>query len=778
MKDIKTLYLTAKSSGKQADINAYTEAIQELFENNPNGYISQLEYIIKSDIGFQTFKPFIEKYGLPIACYDDVINTLNECVRKCEIYKKDTSMYIEAIDEFKNFRSEYLNCFMMFENFSHEMKDNYIKTYYGKNKNGYQNRKLVSGMINTFGESAIPDLLITAESMGEATVKTVLEFIVDKYNENCATIYEWVLMACNDIQLNESCNEVISKFQENCLSTIVNKIKNREHQLFRESVIMDRDDLMMEYSEDEINVIQELIMFKEYQMTWVDEFTERRGFRDVGNPERNIEKMFRGSNVNNDRNKSSGISPEAIKKFNNLFDDDFTNNTEKDNYKNIKPKSNITDDEVKDFFDNLFADDYKKESINKLQNEIYNLYEMMDGLIEEDSADLIVDMLGQSKDPESKSIQEALWMSNTHNKKTGKIPGYLGNNHDIHYGEEDPNKNKSNTQSSDSSEKEPSLEDYRRPSATSGSGSVLNLPSAYNDKDEDDNKSTPTSTSNVSEDDKRIINNYYYTYTNSLNRNSNSFNKDNSVRNHHSKDDHSTSNTTITHTGSHNKTDKSYSLIPEDDSDLDKPESESSNPWNLDIFGNDTFLEEVGDADDNKPKSDHPVKDILTDIDKATTKTQQKIKKKVQNTKNVARAAMKPVNRTKLWISKLITDWKDADENNIKEKMTDPHSRKNIYNAIRKAIIAGSFIKAGLLFNPLILFLTVTRGIGKNKREFRIRNEIIGELKAEIEIMETKIQDAASRGDHDAKYKLMRLKNELNKKLIRVGGTKEIRKMI
>ena len=275
MKDIKTLYLTAKSSGSKADISAYTEAIQELFENNPSGYISQLEYIISSDIGFQTFNPFIEKYGLPIACYDDVINSLNECVRKCEIYKKDASMYFEAIDQLESFRSNYLNCFMMFENYSLDMKDNYVKTYYGKNKNGHQNRKLVSGMINTFGESAIPDLLITAESMGEATVKTVLEFIADKYNENCATIYEWVLTACNDIYVNESCKEVITRFEENCLSTIVNRVKDRENQLFKESMIMNRDDLMMEYSEDEINAIQELIMFKEYKILWADEFTEK-----------------------------------------------------------------------------------------------------------------------------------------------------------------------------------------------------------------------------------------------------------------------------------------------------------------------------------------------------------------------------------------------------------------------------------------------------------------------------------------------------------------------
>ena len=56
--------------------------------------------------------------------------------------------------------------------------------------------------------------------------------------------------------------------------------------------------------------------------------------------------------------------------------------------------------------------------------------------------------------------------------------------------------------------------------------------------------------------------------------------------------------------------------------------------------------------------------------------------------------------------------------------------------------------------------------------------KILGEIE---EIIDDKIKDLSYNNDKEskaAKYKLMRAKNELNKKLIRVGGTREMRKLI
>jgi len=251
---------------------------------------------------------------------------------------------------------------------------------------------------------------------------------------------------------------------------------------------------------------------------------------------------------------------------------------------------------------------------------------------------------------------------------------------------------------------------------------------------------------------------------------------DNSSKDDHSIHKSSYDSSTGKHVNSHNNNVEEVNNKEEKDFEGLK---ESSLPWELNIgFEIKSINEAVGDADDNKPESDHPIKDILTDIDRATVKKQQQAKKKVQDIQNVGRAAMKPVNRTKEWIGNMIGKWKDADETNIKEKMADPHARSNLFTAIKKSITAGSLLKAGLLLNPVFLFLTVTRGIGKNKREFRIRNEMIGEIKTEISIIDEKIKDADSKGDNKAKYQLMRFKNELNKKLLRVGGGKRWAKLI
>ena len=190
------------------------------------------------------------------------------------------------------------------------------------------------------------------------------------------------------------------------------------------------------------------------------------------------------------------------------------------------------------------------------------------------------------------------------------------------------------------------------------------------------------------------------------------------------------------------------------------------------------ITEAVGDADDMKPKSDHPVKDALMDVDRATTRVQQGAKRGVQNISNVGRAAMKPVNRTKQWIGNMISNWKDKDETEIKEQMADPHARSALFTAIKRSIEIGALAQAGLLLNPIFLCLGGVWLHGRNKQKFRLRNEMIGELKTELKVIDEKIQDADRNGDNKAKYQLMRFKNEINKKLLRVGGSKGWSKII
>lgn len=362
---------------------------------------------------------------------------------------------------------------------------------------------------------------------------------------------------------------------------------------------------------------------------------------------------------------------------------------------------------------------------------ILDLYQELDGLvtesgdvIEEDSADL-VNLL-----PQQKAYQEDLSWANTLDKKTSDVPGYLGSNHDA----------------SKIGEGDGDSDDYRRPSNHTSSE-----PSYSEDDSEEDIPSDPndddSDSENMPSDGNKgnVTNYYYYTYTNSLNRNQNSFNKrlDNSRH-----DDNRVTN--ITH-GPHHNINHTYASDG-------TPKLEAADP-----------------AAPDKPESDHPIRDTMMDLDRKAAQGRQKIKHGMQTVQQAAIAAARPIKKTDQWIMKTISKWKDAKENRIKEQMADPHARKNLYSAIKRLIIEGSLLKAGLLLNPVFIMLRISNA----KKAKWMRQEIISELKTEMEIVNEKIQDQPNTPEGNAnKYKLMRFRNELNKKLLRVGGGKGMEKLI
>lgn len=925
MKDIKSLYLTAKSSGKSSDISAYTEAVNELLANNPKDYMLHLEYIISSDIGLETFDSFIEKYGLSLAAYDDVMACFEKCIGKCERDGKDASEYQKKKKKLKEFKEQHSTCFRMFETFmddyvaepieendqgnvsrSHrvfckdprhslDVKKEYVDVYYSFNENGKQNSRLLVGMIDTFGECAIPDALITASKFGVTALDTSLKYLESVEDLQTAGHFQWISECTKEVAPEGYRNDILTEMESSSLQAIVDNMRSRNRAVFREATLSGNEDAVFEYSEEELTALSELISFKEYQLTCME---------------------------------------------------------------------NTAD-------------------IVNLQKEVYSLYEEYDGL-EGESAAAIADMLPPSSSGDGE-MTESPWMVNTRNKKTGDAPSWLANNHNLDYNADDPNPKSPNDEESIEDFKRPSAggtepasddtgSEYSNGSSDtsssgqSSSGSTNNYyyytynnslnknnHSFNKDSSSHDNhskhdhsvsndSSVHNSTRRVTDDhstNKRVHSHDYITpapeddnediqeesgkpwevgnflrsavYTEGLFGNSKKKKKKN----------RDTTNTTPTTPVEHNPqylpiseeernsiiermnqlvsevqtfvkpisdkypvyelqtfvdeddlsdsfmllykpgynigitngtmdmdaeieilglsqydfSDKIIHKLPEEAERLkslgynlddrhdwgniqwsekicgyDKPLEEICNEivgilktkfpmisgWdfmgdndsgptyagNVDpkylypnydpsrVITESVYIEDVGDADDLRPESDHPIKDTLMDVDRKLVRGGQKVKKGLQNVQNAGRAAMKPVNRATGWVGKVISDWKDADETKIKEKMADPHARNNLFSAIGTCIKTGSLMKAGLLFNPIFLFLSVTKQAGKNKNMFRIRNEMIGELKMEIEIIDKKIDDARANGDKNASYKLMRLKNELNKKLARVGGGK------
>lgn len=902
MKDIKSLYFAAKSSMKPSDISLYESAVHEIFESDPQGYISNLEYIISSDIGLRTLKEFVETNGLPIRCYDNVMTVLEKCLEKCQSRKKDDAEYKEAISYMESFRNKYVGCFMMESFFDEQLPNDYVETYYAKNEKDLPNRKLLAGMISKFGEAAIPDILITADSIGESAITTALEYISNNDMIGNPVIYEWVLESVKNF-VPES-NPALSDMASMSVRRMVENVQERNHQIYRESVITGND-LMMEYSEIDIKAIRDLISINEYKLTWADELTESvsdiqskiyslyeelDGVVDVDGKsldlfsettadsvipmlpnavENEQAKPMNEGWLLNTRNKKTGEIPGYLKKNHDLGygEDDGRNNSP-------SGSSTTSSDDVQS---EPTLDDFKRPSAEDIS-------EPYSGLDDE-----------QKKEPEQLTPAEQRAINNyyyyTYNNSLNKnTTGSFNRDSSTHSTTkktvDDHSSNKRiNSDDTDVVDKVESVLTLDVPFSEGvlgvvagivffgpivlGTGSIISMTISskmmkkkYTKKVHqvisgivgkqisDDKKFLAPAKKLFSdilkENEKNITGKFYKLQEcgESLDLNPSPFFSF-GVSSSHNKDISKCNANDLMIcaedvaiglmkkenikpvTESLNKISSDIKFgftiddnLPGDDNggnwsfyikagiceggpDDSKDEDEkwlnnqidavkksgyvvvqmtmtmAAKKFLIDNFGKDSNINEaVGDADKDRPQSDHPVKDVLTDIDRELMKKQQGAKKAVQNVQNAGRAFVKPAVRTKQWITNMVSNWKDADENNIKEKMADPHARSNLFSAIRKAIIGGSLLKAGLLLNPVFLTLTVTRGFGKNKREFRLRNEMIGELKTELGIIDEKIKDADRVGDNKAKYQLMRFKNELNKKLLRVGGSKEWKKII
>lgn len=363
-------------------------------------------------------------------------------------------------------------------------------------------------------------------------------------------------------------------------------------------------------------------------------------------------------------------------------------------------------------------------SVLDLYNEFAFAYdEMMNEVV----AHSVIPMLPPGEQPKTLNKQIIV-----EDNLSGSIPSYLKKNADenISYGEDEKSTQKKKYQTKEFDDFDDKMENYLRPSKKEKEKySSLDVEDSSDDEklpakkaEVEELKQDIKDASTAKEKQQAMNNYYYYIYTHS-------FNDDKSI--------------------------KINSNSPSANIGDSKPVKEA--------------VKEETDDDIEKDKPTTTMQDMAMDLDRALTSTQQKAKKAVQGFLNVGSTFLKPFRRTAQWISSMVSKWKAADENNIKEKMADPQSRKGLFNAVKSAIIGGALFKAGILLNPIFLFLAVTRRTTKHGRESRIRNELIGELRTEIEIIDEKIRDASHNGDSKAKYRLMRIKNEINKKLIRVG---------
>lgn len=270
MKDIKLLYENAKNTGRESDINDYTEAVHEALKTNPNDYFLQLEYIISSDIGLQTLDSFVESWGLPICAFDKVMSLLEKCSEKCKKQDKDESPYAEAMNKLNAYKNEFKTAFDMYEYYSDDLNvDAYIKEYYSIT-NDIQHRILPAHMVRKFQEAAVADTLITG--INRKSLDVVLEMYKESSGISDPKFMEWVTRSTKDHVNDPLSQKAWMEDYQHSASYIYDNMKQRNESLFRESVIMGNENAMYEYTEEEIESIKDLIDINEFVLAGCEDY--------------------------------------------------------------------------------------------------------------------------------------------------------------------------------------------------------------------------------------------------------------------------------------------------------------------------------------------------------------------------------------------------------------------------------------------------------------------------------------------------------------------------
>lgn len=192
----------------------------------------------------------------------------------------------------------------------------------------------------------------------------------------------------------------------------------------------------------------------------------------------------------------------------------------------------------------------------------------------------------------------------------------------------------------------------------------------------------------------------------------------------------------------------------------------------IDAVDNDELTVDKSDNESTgkKIKAPEPKNKAIATTTKYMDKEAQQFKKRAdrkqkgQEKKNAIKAVVAlPLNVLKD-IQKQVKMIDKADDERRKNYMTEPGFRKKAFRNLKLAILYGSVANMNLAMIPVVVSC---RHFSKTK-DIRIRNELVRELDTEIKVTEEKINDASANGDLKEKYKLMRIRDQLNNEMVRV----------
>ena len=165
-----------------------------------------------------------------------------------------------------------------------------------------------------------------------------------------------------------------------------------------------------------------------------------------------------------------------------------------------------------------------------------------------------------------------------------------------------------------------------------------------------------------------------------------SYTVDNSIGNFRSDNSNHTSTS-----GSNNNNNSNDSVDTKDSTSKKDGEQKLSNGKTIqEMF---MFLESKEPRSSGNNAGDPPKADLLTkamDADRKTLAKQKSAEKGVQKIANTGKAVLKPISRTKAWLTKMVDSLIKRDEDKVKAELIENHSyRSAIFKANRIALKLG-----------------------------------------------------------------------------------------
>ena len=202
-----------------------------------------------------------------------------------------------------------------------------------------------------------------------------------------------------------------------------------------------------------------------------------------------------------------------------------------------------------------------------------------------------------------------------------------------------------------------------------------------------------------------------------------------------------------------------------DDDELDDLEKEDENP-------SEKEPEKKVEANVAGKKPQAPkAKNLATKIQNKAMDLESKFlkkraiqKQKGQEVKNAAKAVSAIPKDIINDAQKTVKKLDEMDDERRKNYMSEPGFRKKAFRNLKLAILYGSAAQVKLTMIPVVM---LGRHFSKEK-DRRMKNELVREIGTEIKICEEKINDANANGDTKEKYRLMRIKDQLDAELVRV----------